>query len=174
MLYWFRTCIGYSSCKAFNDFRTLFNADDPAIQRNMIVGGIAPVHIGVEAVVGGAALVLLLQPSFGRFLPLPVDTHDAVCPELHVRVDEHLQAVFPVSQDIVAAPAHDDAGTLVGQLPYHVGLGEEGLVADGDAVAGHGGGPDADWGDGHVKAAAGPLLCPGDKVRGQAALLRRL
>lgn len=43
MLYWFRICIGYSSCKAFNDLRTLFDADDPAIQRNMIVGGIISV-----------------------------------------------------------------------------------------------------------------------------------
>ena len=96
MLYWLRTCLGYGLRKAFNDLGTFFNADDPAIQRNMIVGGIAPFHIGVEAVVSGAAFVLLLQSGFGRFLPLPVDPHDAVCPEFHVRVDKDLQAVDAV------------------------------------------------------------------------------
>ena len=96
MLYWLRTCIGYSSGKAFNEFCALFNADDSAVQRNMIVGGIAPVHIGIEAVVGGAALIFFLQPDFGRFLPLAVDPHDAVSPELHVRVDKDFQAVGAV------------------------------------------------------------------------------
>ena len=110
MLYWLRTCIGYSSGKAFDDFGTFFNADDPAVQCNMIVGGIAPVHIGVEAVVGGAALVLLLQTSFGRFLPFPIDPHDAVSPELHVRVDKDLQAVGAALQDKIGAASHDDAG----------------------------------------------------------------
>ena len=59
-------CAGIHSLrKTFNDLCAFFNADDPAVQRNMIVGGIAPLHIGIEAVVGGAALVLLLQPGFG-------------------------------------------------------------------------------------------------------------
>ena len=60
LLYWLRTCIGHSSGKAFDDFGTFFNADDPAIQRNMIVGGIAPLHIRVETVISSAALILLL------------------------------------------------------------------------------------------------------------------
>ena len=50
----------YNLCKAFDDFGTFFNADDPAIQRNMIVGGIAPLHIRVETVISSAALILLL------------------------------------------------------------------------------------------------------------------
>ena len=83
----------------------------------MIVGGIAPVHIGVEAVVGGAALVLLLQPGFGRFLPLAVDPHDAVCPELQVGVDKDLQAVGAVLQDKIGAAPHDDAGLFFLPVP---------------------------------------------------------
>lgn len=90
-------CAGIHSLrKTFNDLCAFFNADDPAVQRNMIVGGIAPLHIGIEAVVGGAAFILLLQTGFGRFLPLPVDPHDAVCPELNVGMDEDLQAVGAV------------------------------------------------------------------------------
>ena len=145
LLYWLRTCIGYSSGKAFDDLCAFFNADNPAVQRNMIVGGIAPLHIGIEAVVGGAALVLLLQPSFGRFLPLPIDTHDAVCPELHVRVDEHLQAVGSVLQDKVGAASHDDAGLFFCQFPDDpvLQLPKQVLVGGAEAAVGEGGGEEA-------------------------------
>ena len=82
MLYCLRDGVGiYSLCQAFNDFGTFFNSNSPAVQRDMIVGGIALLHIGVEAIVGGTALVLLLQTGFGRFLPFPIDPHDAVSPE---------------------------------------------------------------------------------------------
>ena len=150
MLYWFRTCIGYSSCKAFNDLCTLFNADDPTIQCNMIVGGIAPFHIGVETVVGSAALVLLLQTGLGRFLPLPVDPHDAVSPELHVRVDKDLQAVGAVLQDKIGAASYDDAGLFFCQLPDDpvLQLPNQVLV----------GGAEAAVGEGRSKEAAGGML----------------
>ena len=59
----------------------------------MIVGSIAPFHIGVEAVISGTAFIFFLQPGFGRFFPFPVDPHDAVSPELQVGVDKDLQAV---------------------------------------------------------------------------------
>ena len=108
----------------------------------MIVGGIAPVHIGVEAVVGGAALVLLLQPSFGRFLPLAVDPHDAVSPELHVRVDKDLQAVGAVLQDKIGAAPYDDAGLFFRKLPDDpvLQLPEQVLVGGAEAAVGEGGG----------------------------------
>ena len=118
MFYWFLDRAGiYSSGKTFNDLGTFFNADDSAIQRNMIVGGIAPFHIGVEAIVGSAAFVLFLQTGFGRFLPFPVDPHDAVCPELHVRMDEYLQAVGAILQDKVGAASYDDTGLFFRKLP---------------------------------------------------------
>ena len=140
LLYWFRTCLGYSSCKAFNDLRTLFDADDPAVQRNMIVSGIAPFHIGIEAVIGGTALILLLQTGFGRFLPLAVDPHDAVSPELHVRVDKDLQAVGAVLQDKIGAASYDDAGLFFCQLPDDpvLQLPEQVLVGEAEAAAGKG------------------------------------
>ena len=140
LLYWFRTCIGYGLRKAFNDLRTLFNTDDPAIQRNMIVGGIAPFHIGVEAVVGSAALVLLLQTGLGRFLPLPVDPHDAVSPELHVRVDKDPQAVGAVLQDKIGAASYDDAGLFFRKLPDDpvLQLPEQVLIGEAEAAVGKG------------------------------------
>ena len=116
----------------------------------MIVGGIAPVHIGVEAVVGGAALVLLLQPGFGRFLPLAVDSHDAVCPELQVGVDKDLQAVGAVLQDEVGAAPHDDAGLFFCQFPDDpvLQLPKQVLVSETEAAVG----------EGRSKEAAGGVL----------------
>ena len=106
----------------------------------MIVGGIAPVHIGIEAVVGGAALIFFLQPSFGRFLPLAVDPHDAVSPELHVRVDKDLQAVGAVLQDEVGAASHDDAGLFFCQFPDDpvLQLPKQVLVGGAEAAVGEG------------------------------------
>ena len=54
------TAGSYNLRKTFNDLCAFFNADDPAIQRNMIVGSIAPLHIRVETVISSAALILLL------------------------------------------------------------------------------------------------------------------
>ena len=100
--------------------------------------------------------------------------HTAVDPAGHVGMDKDFDAsgVFP--QNVVAAPAHDDAGPLRRQLPDHVGLGKKCLMADRDALVGEGGDADADGGDVQVEPAAGPLLRPGDKVGGKAALLRSL
>ena len=40
LFYWLMDRAGiYGSCKTFNDLGTFFDADDPAVQRNMIVGG---------------------------------------------------------------------------------------------------------------------------------------
>ena len=48
------------------------------------------------------------------------------------------------------------------------------MVAHGHPLVGQGGHPHADGGGGQMEAAAGPLLCPGDEVGGQPALLRGL
>ena len=57
-----------------------------------------------------------LQPGFGRFLPLAVDPHDAVCPELQVGVDKDLQAVGAVLQDKIGAAPHDDVDSFSANL----------------------------------------------------------
>ena len=111
----------------------------------MIVGGITPLHIRVETVISSAALVLLLQTDFGRFLPLPIDPHDAVCPELHVGMDEYFQAVGAVLQDKIGAASHDDAGLLFRQFPDDpvLQLPEQVLVGGAEAAVGEGRGEEA-------------------------------
>ena len=59
---------------------------------------------------------------------------------------------------------------FVRQFTDHIGLGKEGLVADGNALVGKGGGADAHGRDGEVEPAAGPLFRLGNEVGGQAAL----
>lgn len=116
-----------------------------AIGSVMIVGGIAPFHIGVEAVVSRTALVLFLQTGFGRFLPLPIDPHDAVSTELHVRMDKDLQAVGAVLQDEVGAAPHNDAGLFFRQLSDEpvLQLPEQVLVGGAKAAVGEGRGKEA-------------------------------
>ena len=111
----------------------------------MIVGGIAPLHIGIKAVISSAALILLFQPGFGRFLPFPIDPHDAVSPELHVRVDKDLQAVGAVLQDKIGAASYDDAGLFFCQLPDDpvLQLPEQVLVSGAKTAVGEGRGKEA-------------------------------
>lgn len=61
----------------------------------------------------------------------------------------------PLPKNVVAAPAYDDTGALVRQLPDNLRLGKEGLKADGDALLGIGGDADPDGGEGQVEAASG-------------------
>ena len=126
----------------------------------VIVVGPAPVHAGHP----------LLQAAGGDVVLL----HTALDPLLQGGVDKDLQALRPVPQNVVAAPAHDDAGALVGQLPNDLRLGEEGLMAHRHPLVGQSGGADAHRRHRQVEPAAGPLLRPGDEVGGKPALLRGL
>lgn len=62
----------------------LVDAEDAAVEADVVVLGVTPFHIGVKAVVGGAALVLVLQTLLGGLLPLTVDLDDALGTELHI------------------------------------------------------------------------------------------
>ena len=48
------------------NFHAGVDAQLAAVQADMIVLGVAPFHIGIEAVVGGAALILVPQPLLRR------------------------------------------------------------------------------------------------------------
>ncbi len=89
--------------------------------------------------------ILLLQTGFGRFLPFPIDPHDAVSPELHVRVDKDLQAVGAVLQDKIGAASYDDAGLFFCQLPDDpvLQLPEQVLVSGTEAAVSEGRGEEA-------------------------------
>ena len=92
--------------------------------------------------VGGAALVLVLQTLLGGLLPLTVDLDDALGTELHIRMDEDLQAVGLVLQDVIGAAADDDAGAFFGQSGDDLILvrPENVLVGGAEHPVGEGGG----------------------------------
>ena len=128
----------------------------------------------VVVVVIGPATVDLPDPLYHILCGDVVFLHTAGHTVLQRSVNEHLQALRPLPKNVVAAPAYDDTGALVRQLPDNLRLGKEGLKADGDALLGIGGDADPDGGEGQVEAASGPLLRPGDELRGEAALFRGL
>ena len=88
-------------------------------------------------------------------------------------MDEHLDAVGTIPQDVVAAAAHDDTGPRVGQLPDDLGLRKEGLMVHRGAMSGERVDSRSDGSGGEMKAAACPLLRPGDEIGGKAAFFRR-
>lgn len=55
--------------------------------------GIAPLHIGIKAVINGAALILVLETLLRGDFTLSVYLDDALGREFHVRMDEHPQAI---------------------------------------------------------------------------------
>ena len=61
-----------------NQRHTFVNPKHAAVQRQVIILSVTPLHVGVEAVVGGAALVLIPQTFLRGLLPLTVDLHDAL------------------------------------------------------------------------------------------------
>ena len=99
-----------------NDLRTLVDPQRAAVQRQVIIPRVAPLHVGVEAVIGGAALVLIPQALLRRLLPFAVDLDNALGPERHIRMNENLQAVGLVPQDVVGTAADNDAGAFLRKL----------------------------------------------------------
>ena len=99
-----------------NQRHTSVDSKHAAVQRQVVILGVAPLHVGVEAVIRRPALVLIPQALLRGLLPLAVDLHDAVGAERHIRMDKDLQAVCLILQNVVRAAAHDDAGTFFGQF----------------------------------------------------------
>lgn len=67
--------------KLFDDIHALINSKRPAVQGNIIILRVSPLHIGIEAMVGCTALILILQALLRGFLPLPIFLDDPLCPE---------------------------------------------------------------------------------------------
>ena len=99
-----------------DDIGALVDAELAAVERDVVILRVAPLHVRVEAVIGRAALVLVAQALLGRLLALAVDLDDALGAERHIRVDKDLEALGLVLQNVVRTAADDDAGPLFGKL----------------------------------------------------------
>ena len=98
-----------------DDVGALVDAELAAVERDVVILRVAPLHVRVEAVIGRAALVLVAQALLGRLLALAVDLDDALGAERHIRVDKDLEALGLVLQNVVRAAADDDTGALFRQ-----------------------------------------------------------
>lgn len=76
----------------------------------------SPLHIGIEPVVGRAALILVAQTLFGRGFALAVHLDDALGAEFHVGMDKDFKTVGGIAQDVVGAAANDDARFFLGKI----------------------------------------------------------
>ena len=73
---------------------------------------VTPLHVGIEAVASGAALVLIPQTLLRGLLPLTVDLHDTLGAECHICMDKDLHAVRRILQNVIRAASHNDAGSF--------------------------------------------------------------
>ena len=108
--------LGKLSIQLRDDVHALVDADNAAVQRQVVVLGMTPLHVGVEAVIRRPPLVLIPQTFLRGLLPLAVDLHDALGAERQIRMDKDLQAVRRALQNVVRATAHDDAGSFCGKV----------------------------------------------------------
>lgn len=99
-----------SMSEQFHDNICAFiNSQRTAVQRQVVILSVSPLHVGVEAVIGGPAFILIPQAFLRGLLPFTVHFDDALSPELHICVDKDLQAVRLVLQNIVGTAANNDA-----------------------------------------------------------------
>ena len=77
------------SVKSLDDFHAPINAQSLAVQGEIIVLGMSPLHIRIEAVIGGTTFVLFPQPLFRGLFPLTVDIDNSLGAKVHVCVDEY-------------------------------------------------------------------------------------
>ena len=106
----------HTSIELPNQFHAPINTKGTAIEGQVVVLCVAPLHIRIKPVVGRPAFVLLAQPLLRGNLPFTVYLHDSFRPELQIRVNKHPQAIGLVPENIVRAPAHNDTGALFRQF----------------------------------------------------------
>ena len=139
----------------------------------MVVLSRTPLPVGVVLVIHPAAGVLVRQALLRGLLRLAVQADDAVGPELHTGVDEGVEAVVTVLQDVVGAPAHNDAWALVRQVPDHPVLDGPQEVRGGHPAHGSGNAA-AQKGVGEAVLAGGELPLFLNELGVKAALQRHL
>ena len=94
----------------------LIDPQFPAVQADMIISCIAPLHIRVELIVSRPALILFFAAPHHRIFGHTVLFGDSLIAYFLVRVNENGKAVSPCPQDVVRAASDDHAGFLVCQV----------------------------------------------------------
>ena len=116
-----------------DDRGAAFYPQHAAVQSYVIILSMTPFPVGIEAVVGCAALVL--QALLGRIAARAILLDDASGAAGNVGVDEHAQAIGFVAQNVICTAADDNAGTLLCEIQDHLLLNPPEVVLEGMAVA---------------------------------------
>ena len=91
-----------------DDRGAAFYPQHAAVQSYVIILSMTPFHVGIEAVVGCAALVFVLKTLLGGILSFAVNIYYALGAEFHVSMNENLQTVSLVSENVVGTFSDDD------------------------------------------------------------------
>ena len=86
-----------------NDFGAAFQAQRTAIQSDVVILGLSPLHIGVEPMISRPAFILILDSLFWGVFPFPIYFHNPFRTEIHVRMDKDLQTVCRVPENVIRA-----------------------------------------------------------------------
>ncbi len=109
-------------CKGNEHINAGIHAQRTAVQRDMIVMHIAPLAHSKGTIVELAPLVLIAQALFRFLAVIAIEAHHPLGAELHIRIDEDVEAILTATQYIIAATADNYARTLVGKIGNDLGL----------------------------------------------------
>ena len=105
-----------SSVQLGQNIDTLIDPQFPAVQTDMIISCIAPLHIRVELIISRPALIFFFAAPHHRIFGHTVLIGDPLIAYFLVRVNENGKAVSPCPQDVVRAAPDDHTGFLVCKL----------------------------------------------------------
>lgn len=86
-----------------NDFGAAFQAQRTAIQSDVVILGLSPLHIGAEPMISRPAFILILDSLFWGVFPFPIYFHNPFRTKIHVRMDKDLQTVCRVPENVIRA-----------------------------------------------------------------------
>ena len=101
------------------------------IQQHLVGLNAAPAALGVLFIVGFSALVCGLDGCGCVLFGKVVSLHNALDPVLERGAEEHIHQMGVGAEDIIAAPAHDNAGALISQGLDDDRLGDVSAVSQG-------------------------------------------
>ena len=102
--------------------RDSVNADDAAVQADIIILGNAPLAARIVLVVHLALAVFLFQAFFRHTVPLAVEADNSVGAKPGIRIDEGMKAVLPIAQYIGGTAPNDNARLFFCKVRYDVVL----------------------------------------------------
>jgi len=112
------------------------NTEGRGVDRDIVIIVLAPLISRVEIVVGGAALVGLVDNVDQlRAFYLGVAELYALTPMLKVTVNENSEYVFLLAKHVIRASSDYNAAALLGIVLYDLGLKDEELIVNRHLIA---------------------------------------